>query len=374
MLEAFKRFWFWIDDHLVSATITVVVTAILVVVLWPMSVIFIPAGHVGVLWSRFFGGTVTGHYYAEGTRLILPWDIMNIYDARVQLIERDYDVLTADGLRSTINVAFRFRIDAEHVGSLHKVVGPDYLHSLVVPDVGSEARHIFARFQPEEAFTTYRSNIEEQIRQNVERNLLDNFNPPDEDHIRFFYIEDILIRGVQFPPAVADAIERKRVEYNRAQQYEFSIEAERREAVRKQIEAEGIRAFQDTIRDGLTDAYLRWRGIEATLALSRSPNSKVVVIGSGPGGLPIILGGMDGAAPSVPPAGPMSVPPLGTFDPTAGGPSRFREEGLSGTPPSPTAPAQSISPSTPPAPSPARSPASGTPPAPGSPPASRPPG
>jgi len=368
MLEAFKRFWFWIDNHLVSTTITIVMAAILVIVLWPMSVIFIPAGHVGVLWSRFFGGTVTDRHYAEGMRLILPWDVMNIYDARVQLIERDYDVLTADGLRSTINVAFRFRIDAEHVGTMHKFVGPDYLRSLVVPDVGSEARHVLARYQPEEAFTTYRTNIEDQIRQNVERNLLENFNPPDEDHIRFFFIEDILIRGVQFPPAVADAIERKRVEYNRAQQYEFSIEAERREAIRKQIEAEGIRAFQDTIRDGLTDNYLRWRGIEATLALSRSPNSKVVVIGSGPGGLPIILGGMDGNTPTVPPAGPMSVPPLGTLDPSAGGPARFRDEGLSGSPPSPAAPAPLISPGTPPAPSTAPLRPGGAPPA------SRPPG
>src|SRR5262249_43156229 len=140
------------------------------------------------------------------------------------------------------------------------------------------------------------------------RNLLENFNPSNQKNVRFVVVEDILIRGVQFPPAVADAIERKRVESNRAQQYEFSIQAERREAERKAIEAGGIRQFQDIIRDGLTDNYLRWRGIEATLQLAQSRNSKVVIIGSGPQGLPIILGNMDDRNGSALPAGPMSLP------------------------------------------------------------------
>jgi hypothetical protein len=33
------------------------------------------------------------------------------------------------------------------------------------------------------------------------------------------------------------------------------------------------------------------RGIEATTKLAESPNSKVIVIGSGKDGLPLILGG-----------------------------------------------------------------------------------
>ncbi|MGZ3311203.1 MAG: hypothetical protein ACXU8R_22060, partial [Xanthobacteraceae bacterium] len=44
---------------------------------------------------------------------------------------------------------------------------------------------------------------------------------------------------------------------------------------------------------GISDSYLRWRGIEATLQLSQSTNSKVVIIGSAKDGLPLILGNMD---------------------------------------------------------------------------------
>ncbi len=65
---------------------------------------------------------------------------------------------------------------------------------------------------------------------------------------------------------------------------------------RKQIEANGIAAFQQTVSKGISELYLRWRGIEATLALAQSSNSKIVVIGSGKDGLPIILGNVDAAA------------------------------------------------------------------------------
>src|SRR5580704_17260858 len=97
--------WPWIDNTLVKVIITAVATAIIIVVLWPRSVIFIQSGHLGVRWSRFFGGTVTNEIYQEGAHVIFPWDEMTIYDARLQVVERNYDVLTADGLSSSVNFA-----------------------------------------------------------------------------------------------------------------------------------------------------------------------------------------------------------------------------------------------------------------------------
>src|SRR5262249_34226552 len=64
--------------------------------------------------------------------------------------------------------------------------------------------------------------------------------------------------------------------------------------------------FQQTVSQGISESYLRWRGIEATLQLSQSTNAKVVVIGSGKDGLPIILGNVDTPAPlagTTPPSG-----------------------------------------------------------------------
>ena len=60
---------------------------------------------------------------------------------------------------------------------------------------------------------------------------------------------------------------------------------------RKEIEALGISEFQKIVTRTITPQLLKWKGIEATQEISKSPNSKVVVIGNGDGDLPIILGG-----------------------------------------------------------------------------------
>ncbi|HIO68687.1 MAG TPA: prohibitin family protein, partial [Flavobacteriales bacterium] len=62
------------------------------------------------------------------------------------------------------------------------------------------------------------------------------------------------------------------------------------EADRKRIEAQGIQDFQKIITQSINDKLLRWNGIEATLKLAESNNAKVVVVGSGKDGLPLILG------------------------------------------------------------------------------------
>lgn len=70
---------------------------------------------------------------------------------------------------------------------------------------------------------------------------------------------------------------------------DFLIQKEEKEAKRKEIEATGIKKFQDIVAEGITPDLLKWKGIEATLKLSESPNAKVIVIGAGDNGMPIIL-------------------------------------------------------------------------------------
>src|SRR3954469_24909134 len=117
-------------------------------------------------------------------------------------------------------------------------------------------------------------------------------------------IYDTLLFGIELPAAIVAAINRKAEQYYISEEYKFRIEREKRETERKRIEAEGIRDFQQTVSQGISDSYLRWRGIEATLQLSQSTNSKVVVIGGGKDGLPIILGNVDGSSPRKGPGAP----------------------------------------------------------------------
>ena len=131
------------------------------------------------------------------------------------------------------------------------------------------------------------------------------------------------------------------------QEYKFRVEREAEESKRKQIEADGIAAFQKTVSQGISESYLRWRGIEATLALAQSPNAKIVVIGSGKDGLPIILGNVDtplapGATPAPGTSG-TAPPPAAPGAPAAKPPAA--SSAPPGAAPPPGAPPQRGSPS-----------------------------
>ena len=126
---------------------------------------------------------------------------------------------------------------------------------------------------------------------------------PDPKHYNDFLqnsiqVLDTLVLSIELPPAIVGAINRQTQQFYEIQEFKYRVEREAQESRRKQIEANGIAAFQRTVSEGISDSYLRWRGIEATLALAQSSNSKIVIIGSGKDGLPIILGNVDSAEPT----------------------------------------------------------------------------
>jgi prohibitin 2 len=147
-------------------------------------------------------------------------------------------------------------------------------------------------------------------------------------------IIDTLVLSIELPPAIVAAINRQTEQFYLIQEYRYRVEREAQESRRKQIEANGIAAFQQTVSQGISDSYLRWRGIEATLALSQSHNSKIVVIGGGKDGLPIILGNVDTPAGAVTPSRKDAAPPPptdtvpGAYAPAAGGAARVRPSGI----------------------------------------------
>lgn len=249
----------------------------------------VPAGHVGVLWSRFGGGTRVDMILSEGLQLTLPWDKLYVYDRRLQHGSGRFDVLTDDGLTVNVEVAWRYRVIGQAAPLLHQFVGPGYRSVLVEPDVLQRTRDILSVHPSTGLYSARRLRIQEEIRRAVEANLRHEFNPPGFAGINAIVIEDVMIRDVKLPAPLMRAIVRKNEAYQKSQEYVFRIEIERKEAERRRIEALGIRSFQEIVNANLSESYLRWRGIQATLELAKSPNSKVIVIGSGSGGLPLIL-------------------------------------------------------------------------------------
>lgn len=288
-----RRLRVFSDDLVIIALVLVG----LLIFLLPSMIVTIPAGHVGVQWKRFAGGTVLDRVLPEGTAVIPPWDRVFIYDARIQTVERQLEVLSSDGLKLKVDVAWRFRVNRSAVARLHQFAGPDYAETLLAPTVTARARDVFAVYQPEEIYTAHRLEIQEQITESVRYDLRNRFNPAPGQEVDWTVFEDVVVRGITLPPGVEESIVRKNMARHEVEQYALIVQREQKETERKRIEATGIRNFQEIVSGGMNEAYLRWRGIEATLELARSENAKVVVIGNaGSGGLPLIINTGEAAA------------------------------------------------------------------------------
>ena len=326
--------------HLPSLFVTLLTTLFLIVVLWPYVVITVPSGQVGVLWYRLLGfdlycfcfvgrGTVLDprELKEEGLHLMAPWNRLFLYELRLQSATQTYNAISKDGVSVTVQINVRFQLLHNSVAVLHKFIGPDYFATVVSPEIGSQARQIISEYTAQEVYRS-REAIQEQVRANARKSLGVNLNElvqpeameqPDPKHYNNFLqgsiqILDTLVLSIELPPAIVSAINRQTEQFYEIQEYKFRVEREAQESKRKQIEANGIAAFQQTVSQGISDSYLRWRGIEATLALAQSHNAKIVIIGTGKDGLPIILGNVDtpaasgttpqsGASDTTPPSG-----------------------------------------------------------------------
>jgi regulator of protease activity HflC (stomatin/prohibitin superfamily) len=273
------------------------------VVLFPYAAVTVPSGHVGVLWKRFGGGTVLDPRQVkdEGLHLFFPWNELFLYDLRLQSITETYNAITSDGVSLSATMNIRFRLQRAAAPVLHQAIGPNYLQLLVRPGIGSLTREVMAQYTAEQVYSTARQEIQDKIRSLAQDRLSEKMMEREgEEPYRVslsdtVILYDTLVHGIELPALVVNAIKRKIEQYYISEEYKFRVERERRESERKKIEAEGIREFQRVVSQGISDSYLRWRGIEATLQLSQSTNSKVVIIGSAKDGLPLILGNMDAA-------------------------------------------------------------------------------
>ncbi len=340
-----RRWWRFIGRHLPGLSVLVLMAMLTTVVLWPYMIITVPSGQVGVLWKRFNGvdlycfcwvgrGTVLSptELREEGLHLIWPWDKLFLYDLRLQSNTQTFNAISKDGVNVTAQISVRYQLLHNSVAVLHKFIGPGFMDSVLSPEIGSQARQVISQYTAQEVYTS-REQIQKEIRENAQKSLGANLDKlvqpeameqPDPKHYNDFLqssiqILDTLVLSIELPPDIVAAINRQTEQYYMIQEFKFRVAREAEELKRKQIEADGIAAFQKTVSQGISESYLRWRGIEATLQLAQSPNSKIVVIGSGKDGLPIILGN-DGAAgpsplgaPAAPtPQTPAARPPNGT--------------------------------------------------------------
>ena len=329
--------------QLLRSSFWIVLASLIGLILWPYVVITVPSGYVGVLWRRFNGfdayclcfagrGTALNprQIRDEGLHMIWPWNKLYLYNLRLQSEQLTVNAISRDGVRVVAHMNIRYQLRHNNVGVLHKFIGPDYLKSVIEPEIGSQAREVIAGFGAQEVYVT-RERIQNQIRTQVQKSLgahlnqlvqLDAMEESDPYHYEDYLqdsiqILDTLVLGIELPEPIVEAINRQTQQYYMIQETRFRVEREMEESKRKQVEAQGIAAFQQTVSQGISESYLRWRGIEATSALANSPNAKVVIIGGGKDSLPVILGNTDFPAPLNPPASPTETKPPDTKAPEA---------------------------------------------------------
>lgn len=270
------------NRKLLPVIIIGIVGVILIIALSSSIFLTIQPGEAGVLFKKFGGGLDKEHVYGQGFHVIAPWNEMNVYNVKEQSAEESMDVLDKNGLSISVDVTVRFHPLYDKIGYLHEKFGRNYITVLVIPEVRSVVRQVMGRFSAEEIYSTKRAEVEQTIIKETAATLSNENNN--------IQMMALLIRSINLPENIKNAIELKLQQEQEALAYQFRLDKEKSEAERKRIAAEGEAAANMIVNNSLTDRLLKMRGIEATQQLAQSENSKVVIIGSGSDGLPIILG------------------------------------------------------------------------------------
>ena len=257
-----------------------IVAFLLVLIFWNRITVTIPAGHGGVLYRLFGGGIDTTRTYEEGFHFIAPWNSMELYEVRQQVADEEMSALSSNGLEIKIEFSTWYQPKWDELGQLHASIGTQYLTRTVYPAMRSAARSVLGRYTPEQIYSTKRDAIQEEIFEET-KNLLEG------KHIQ---LNQVLIRSVTLPPTIKSAIESKLKQEQEALEYEFKLEKASQEAERQRVEAEGKARANNIVSASINDKILREKGIDATLKLAESPNTKIVIIGNSSDGMPLILG------------------------------------------------------------------------------------
>ena len=237
-------------------------------------------GQKAVVFYRFGKGLDKENVKTQGFHFIAPWNEKYIYNVRIQEDLSIMEVLSKNGLTIKTELSYRYKPVDDKVGYVHDDLGINYHDNIIIPEIRSVTREVIGEYLPEELYSTKREVIEDEIFERTKVTLLE----------KNLLLDAVLIRDVTLPKTLQDAIENKLKQEQISLEYDFKLVQAEKEAQKQIIEAEGKAKANRILSASLTDNILRDKGIEATLQLSESPNSKVVVVGSAEDGLPIILG------------------------------------------------------------------------------------
>jgi regulator of protease activity HflC (stomatin/prohibitin superfamily) len=268
-------------EKLPKVALPFIIGAVVLIILLTKSAITIGSGEAGVLFKTFGEGVVTDEPpMGEGFHIVAPWNKVYIYEVRQQELFEKMKVLSSNGLEIQIDASAWYQPVYNDLGNLHQSLGQNYLERVIMPSIRSAARSVVGRYTPEQLYSSKRDAIQDEIFEETKKIL----------QKQYVQLNEVLVRDVTLPITIKEAIERKLRQEQESLEYEFRLVTAAKEAEKVIIEAQGKAESNRILSASLTDKILQDKGIDATMKLAESPNSKVIVIGSGDSGLPIILG------------------------------------------------------------------------------------
>jgi regulator of protease activity HflC (stomatin/prohibitin superfamily) len=239
--------------------------------------VVIPAGHVGVV--DFFGN-VAEKPLTSGINGVNPLASVHVMSVQTQEIKEEMSVPSKEGLTINLEISALFKLNPNSAPEVYRTIGENYVDVILIPQFRSVVRGVTASSEAKMLYSSDRESLGLTIVSDLEK-LVGN---------KGIIVESTPLRGIILPASLTASIEEKQKADQDNQRMEFVLQKESKEAERKRIEAKGIKDFQNIVSQGISEQLLKWKGIEATETLAKSPNAKIVIIGSGKDGLPIILG------------------------------------------------------------------------------------
>jgi len=249
----------------------------------------VDAGQVGV---KTLYGKVDNDVLYSGLNIVNPLVEVTTFDVKTQnyTMSAVHDegnktgddairILTSDGLEVTIDLSVLFSVTPKDAPRILKEIGDDYLDKIVRPIARTAIRDNAVSYEAVALYSTKRQEFQNKIFTTINTSFAK----------RGLKLEQLLIRNVTLPESVRKTIESKINAEQDAQKMQFVLQKEKQEAERKRVEAQGIADYQKILSTGLSDKQLQYESILAQKEIALSPNTKVILMGSGKN--PIILGG-----------------------------------------------------------------------------------
>ena len=206
------------------------------------------------------------------------YTMSSVSDEGQQKNDDAISTLSSDGLTLRLDVTIWYRLNESDAPQVYRTIGVDYSEKIVRPAIRTAIRDVSVGYSGTDIYSIKREDFVREVTSNLENAFSG----------RGIILERVLLRNVELPEKIRAAIDEKIAAEQKAQQMVYVLQKEKQEAERKRVEAQGISDYNRIVSQSITDQVLQLKGIEATLELGKSNNSKMVIMNGK--NMPLIFG------------------------------------------------------------------------------------